>query len=268
MNTTIFTYTKRLFYVLFFCVCHNTIAQTTTLSGPVKDYGFTDKNNSVCCIDVAAVNLLNYLDSQKGNESLIPDGKSIDDQQIDFHKIYDEDFSKTQGSRAELVKALEETLKSRSFNASVKSFLTKDLDYDKLVNEWKHGELIIVLAKEVDQGFGHALFLWGINLDGQSPSLAVADPNIEPNSDFISGMGGMASWSNLAISRDSNNFPDWRIQLTGTETYNYRITSFVSVSDVSPIPEPKVWQALIVGLLIITVSRGRLARKNQHNGQK
>ena len=43
-----------------------------SLNGEPVDYGY--ESPKVCCIDVAAVNLLNYLARQPGNSKLIPDG--------------------------------------------------------------------------------------------------------------------------------------------------------------------------------------------------
>jgi len=247
-----------------------------SLKGDPVDYDSSD-SDKVCCIDVAAINLLNYLDRQKGNENLIPDGKSVKDQLEAFHEKYDSRFQRRVGTRNDLKKGLEDTFKEQEFNADVKLFLTKDLTYDSLLKEWNDDELIILLCREVDRGWGHALFLWGLDTDRKNPRLAVTDPMVHPNTDHKiydkdTNSKGISTWSNLSIGVDKDNSPDWRITLNTPEytytignltetfdaaTYKYRITAFVSVSDVSPIPEPTTLFLFGSGLACIIIGRKR-----------
>lgn len=268
---------------LYFLVYGTTaLAIPLTLKGDPVDYEY--ESDKVCCIDVAAVNLLNYLDHQKGNEELIPIGKSVKDQQEDFHKKYDPTFQKQVGDRNDLKKGLEDTFNERKFNADVKLFLTNDLTYDTILKEWNDDELIILLAREVDQGWGHALFLWGLETDKNNPRLAVTDSNVHPNTDHkIDGTNtnskGTATWSNLSIGVDNNNSPDWRITLNQPEytyttgnltetfdavTFKYRITAFASISDVSPIPEPNA--LLLFGTLLAFIIIG--GKRNRNRSRK
>lgn len=78
--------------IFFYLIFYGTIAFAIpiTLEGDPVDYSWDSKKAT--CVDIAAINLLNYLDRQKGNENLIPDGKSIKDQLEDFHKKYDSQF--------------------------------------------------------------------------------------------------------------------------------------------------------------------------------
>jgi hypothetical protein len=246
-----------------------------SLNGEPVDYGY--ESPKVCCIDVAAVNLLNYLARQPGNSKLIPDANSIGDQQEDFHKKYDPGFQKLEGDRNDLKKGLDETFKERNFTADVKLFLTRDLTYETLLKEWNDDELIILLAREVDRGWGHALFLWGLESDKTKPRLSVTDPNIHPNTNHkLNGTNtnskGTATASDLAISTDATNAPDWRITLhqlahTYTDgdlsetfdaaTYRFRITAFASVSDVKAIAEPATLALFGIGFAsLLLIRRG------------
>ena len=261
----------------FFCSATDSLAAPICLKGVPVDYGY--ESDKVGCIDVAASNLLNYLDRQKGNENLIPNARSLKDQQEDFHKKWDPKFKTKNGSRNDLKTGLDETFKERKFNADVKFFLTKDLKYETLLKEWKDDELIILLAREIDQGWGHALFLWCLESDKNKPRLAVTDPIYHPNIDHkINGKNtnskGVSTWSNLIIGVDDKGFPDWRITLNQpeytyklgnlTETfdatkYNYRIITFASVSDVKPIPEPSTVLLLSSGLIgLIGIGRKKI----------
>lgn len=236
------------------------LAQPVTLAGDIVDYGYTDQSDKVCCVDVAAVNLLNYADRQPGNGRLVPDGKSIGDQQVDFHKTYDPGLTRSGAGTAELTKGLKDTLHKQGFKATVKSFGTHQLSYDTLITEWQHGEYIILNMREVDRGFGHSVFLWGMNLDKTTPSLGVADPNIEPNSDAATGAGGAVSWSGLSIGQDARGLPDWRIGYGTDPAYAYRVVSFVSVSDISPVPEPATWLLALGGAAVAGAGHVRRRR--------
>lgn len=226
------------------------LAGPLTLTGDPIDYGYEGEH--ACCVDVAAVNLLNYLDNQPGNDELVDDSKSIGDQQDGFHQKYDPEFKKSDAGVADLTKGLKETFKERNFDAKVKTFYTKDLSYAALLKEWQDGELIILLGYETELKWGHALFLWGLEDDPSKPRVGVNDPNIHPNSDHKidganTGSKGSTQWSDVAIGKDDKGLPDWRIKLEApayeykfgdliethdAATYHFRITSFVSVSDV------------------------------------
>lgn len=224
-------------------------AELLTLSEDPVDYEF--ESEKVCCADVAAVNLLNYVDKQKCNEELIEDGKSIKDQQEDFHRKYDPKFTGKWPSSVEIKKAFECTFEERRFNAKVKLFYTKDLKYKTLLDEWNNDELIILMAID-DEDLGHTLFLWGLETDVGAPKLSVIDPNFHPNTEHkIDGQNtnskGTSTLTDLNIGVDDKGLPDWRITYTIPEytykigdieetfdkkTFNYRILSFISVSDV------------------------------------
>ncbi len=234
------------------------LAQPLTLSGDPVDYGYGSKR--VCCVDVAAVNLLNYLDRFEDTRDLVPDGKSVGAQQEDFHARYDPRFTKLNASEADLKKGLDDTFRERKFSADVKIFLTPKLSYDTLLKEWMDDELIILLGTEVDLGWGHAFFMWGLNEDKTRPRVGVVDPNFHPNTDHVidgkqTKSKGAAFWSDLQIGVDAEKMPDWRISLEQPEytyavegveevfpakTNRFRITGFASVSDVRKIPEPDV----------------------------
>lgn len=158
----------------------------------------------------------------------------------------------------------------------MKLFRTKDLTYDSLLKEWNHHELVIFFVKEINKGWGHSIFLWGIETDKNKPRIAVIDPLVHPNTnhkikDQNTNSKGTFTWSDISIGTMSVNnktLPDWRIKLENkeytytidnlTETFEeenfeYQILGFVSVSDVSPIPEPTSILLCGVGLAYIII---------------
>ncbi|MDO9285204.1 MAG: hypothetical protein Q7U26_09935 [Aquabacterium sp.] len=257
-------------------------AAPVTLTGEPVDYAF--EADKACCIDVAAVNLLNYLDRQPGFGKLVPDGRSIEAQQAGFHRRWDPDGNKTAGTRFDLKNALAATFKARDFAADIKLTETKDLSYDNLLKGWNAHDLVILLANEVDLGWGHALLLWGLEDDKTKPRLAAVDPNLHPNTHQRiegrdTGSAGAVVWSNLTIGTDARQWPDWRIRLQAPDhtykigqdewvydgkTYNFRISEFVSVSNVRAIPEPTglmlTVQALVIAGAAVSVARRRRGR--------
>ena len=256
MPLSVATWPGRLACALFLLAGAGAWAQPATLSGPVVDHGFAD-HPQVCCVDVAAVNLLNYADRQPGHGDLVPDGRPIGDQQLDFHKLYDPALARNTASTADLVKGLKDTFSQRGFQATVKSFGTNQLSLATLYGEWDAGEYLILNMREVGQGFGHSVFLWGIDRSDETPRLGVADPNIEPNTDPATGAGGAVSWSELGLGTDDRGFPDWRLRYGDDPAYHYRILSLVSVSDISPVPEPATWTLLAAGVAVIGAAHRR-----------
>lgn len=252
------------------------LAGPVTLTGDPIDYGY--EGDHACCVDVAAVNLLNYLDNQPGNDELVDDNSAIGDQQESFHQKYDPEFKQTDASAAELTKGLKETFKERKFDAKIKTFYTRDLSYAALLKEWQDGELIILLGYETERKWGHALFLWGLEDDPSKPRVGVNDPNIHANSDHKldganTGSKGSTQWSDVAIGKDDKGLPDWRIQLDApayeykfgdliethdATTYHFRISGFVSVSDVkAKVPEGSALALLGISLLLLWRQRRR-----------
>jgi MYXO-CTERM domain-containing protein len=230
-----------------------------SLTGPPIDYEFGPGN--VCCIDVAAVNLLTYL--ERIGKLKPPSGKSPGDQQTDFHHLWDPKDEHPSGGSKEFVDAMTESLRLRKYKANIKKFLTNQLDYSTLVSEWKHGELIVLFLSDRATQAGHAVFLWSLETDlKKTPRVGVVDPNIQPNTDThvegetpttVNGQpftGGTTTGSDVTIGQDANKLPDWGITLeqpaltfgfadgsTSTvsqKTYRYRVLSFASVSDVTP----------------------------------
>lgn len=274
------THTARLFAGSLLLLAPALLAGPLTLNGDPIDYGYEGEH--ACCIDVAATNLLNYLDNQQGNDKLVDDSRSIGDQQEDFHKKYDPDFNNNNGNRNDLGKGLKETFKERGFDAKVKTFLTRDLSYEALLKEWRDGELIILLAQETERKWGHALFLWGLEDDPSRPRVGVTDPNIHSNTDHKlngnnTGSKGSATWSDLAIGKDDNKLPDWRIALDApahtyqhgdlsesfaADRYQFRITAFISVSDV----KPKVDAGSSGSIMALLLSLLLLVRRQQRPG--
>lgn len=254
------------------------VAKPVTLIGDPVDYAF--EADKACCIDVAAVNLLNYLDRQPGLGKLVADGRSIADQQAAFHRRWDPTETKSAGTRFDLKNALAATFKARDFAADIQLTETKDLGYAQLLAAWNAKGLVILLANEVDLLWGHALFLWGLEDDASKPRLAAVDPNLHPNTHQPiegrdTGSTGAAVWSDLAIGVDAQQKPDWRITLQAPDytytvgqdewlyegkTYKFRISEFVVVSNVRDLPEPASL-ALAALALVASASARQWARR-------
>lgn len=253
-------------------------AKPVTLTGDPVDYAF--EADKACCIDVAAVNLLNYLDRQPGLGKLVADGRRIADQQAAFHRRWDPAETKTTGTRFDLKNALAATFKARDFAADIQLTETKDLGYAQLLAAWNAKGLVILLANEVDLLWGHALFLWGLEDDASKPRLAAIDPNLHPNTHQPidgrdTGSTGAAVWSDLAIGVDAQRRPDWRITLTAPDhtytlgqdqwvydgnSYKFRISEMVVVSNVRDLPEPASLALAALALLAASTAR-RWARR-------
>ena len=260
-------------------------AAPVTLGGDPVDYGY--ESDKVCCVDVAAVNLLNYLDRFDDTHDLVPDGKSVGTQQEDFHKKYDPRFTKLTASEADLKKGLSDTFRERNFSADVKIFLKPKLSYETLLKEWQEDELIILLGTEVTQGWGHAFFLWGLDDDKTTPRVGVVDPNFHPNTDHVidgknTNSKGAAFWSDVQIGLDAQQLPDWRIKLDqpaytyrvgdveeemDARTNRFRITGFVSVSDVQRIPEPGVLALCGIGFAAVVLVSSRKGGRSDRTGR-
>ncbi|AHG90920.1 hypothetical protein J421_3383 [Gemmatirosa kalamazoonensis] len=236
------------------------------LTGDPIDYGFG--SSRVCCIDVAGVNLLKYL--ERVGRITPPSAKPYGEQQENFHKIWDPDFkSPGRTSAQDFQKAMQTSLDSRGYTANVKLFSRRQLDYATLVQEWKNQELIVLFLASGPEMIGHAVFLWGLELDlTKPPRISIVDPNIQPNTGFtdqagnspttVNGKpytGGTASQANLSIGTDpKTKLPVWKFTIDqpkivygfadgSTETFDakrfdYQIVGFASVSDVCKKKEP------------------------------
>lgn len=245
-----------------------------SLEGDPPDYDFLSPK--VCCVDVAAGNMLAYLARhKKGVKDTLKDPKT---EQEDFHKRYDPEFKSPDAASADQAKsAWEKTLADKGLEGSVKLFRTRDLKYETLVKEWKDDEIIMLLMSS-GSGVGHAVFLWGLDDDpkAEKPEISVVDPNVHPNTDqTIDGKAtkskGTASKVALTIGTDAGGLPEWRITTPGGPyrypedpefeytwaAQAYRITAFISVSDVGKIPVPGVALLLAPGLLILVAMRRR-----------
>ncbi|HEY9192114.1 MAG TPA: hypothetical protein VIO81_04525, partial [Methyloversatilis sp.] len=259
-------------------------AAPVTLGGDPVDYGY--ESAKVCCVDVAAVNLLYYLDRFDETRDLVPDGTTVGAQQESFHKKYDPGFTKLTASEADLKKGLNDTFRERNFSADVKIFLQPKLSYETLLKEWREDELIILLGTEVTQGWGHAFFLWGLDDDKTTPRVGVVDPNFHPNTHHMidgkdTNSTGAAFWSDVQIGLDAQQLPDWRIKLDqpaytyrvgdveeemDAKTNRFRITGFVSVSDVNRIPEPGVLALCGIGFAAVLLAGARNGGQRDRTG--
>jgi hypothetical protein len=260
-------------------------AAALTLTGDVVDYGASTPlerysppfpqpppRPRVCCADIAAVNLLAYLDRQSGLGGVLPPGDfaplDIGEQQEEFHRTYDPTFSTVGATDAEIRNGLESLLRRRGFTSDVKLFEQRQLSYATLLQEWKENELILLTLDSVPSGVGHTVFLWGLEDDPSNPRLAIADSIVHPNTDHrrhqdnarpttLNGQAydgrGTITWVNVNIGTEGG-LPNWTIQLTnpyslyeyeepfntfkGEEfeehTFTWQIEAFISVSDVRP----------------------------------
>ncbi|MBL8702957.1 MAG: hypothetical protein JNK67_31530 [Alphaproteobacteria bacterium] len=236
-----------------------------TYEGDPVDLSF--ESERVCCVDVAASNMLTYLARHKqGVRDTLKDPKT---EQENFHRSYDPEFKNpTRAGSAEAVAGWKKTLADKGLQGDVKRFLTRELSYETLVKEWKDDELIMLNMASADGTIGHSVFLWGLDDDPKSatPTIGVVDPNVHPNTNHGGAGGkGVVTKSALAIGKDDAGLPEWKITVpAGTYEYadgevftwketTYRIVSFVSVSDVGTIPAPPslpLFAAAGAGLLL------------------
>lgn len=249
-----------------------------TNAGDPPDNGFLSER--VCCIDVAASNVLEFLarSKQAVKDALAKDTKT---EQESFHSTYDPTFSSPGvANAADAVKGWRDTLTNKGLQGDVKLFDTRHLDYAALVREWRDDEMIILMMS--GSAGGHAVMLWGLEDDPNAtdPEIAIVDPNVHPNSRQDAGgtvVTGTGTSTRVPLTRgvDDKNFPEWRITVPGGShsyplpdgTYevtwpatDYRITAFVSVSDVGKIPTPASGVLLASALtLAAIVSRRRRA---------
>ncbi len=250
-----------------------------TNAGDPPDNGFLSER--VCCIDVASHNILEFLARSKRavRDALDPDPKA---EQESFHRTYDPTFSSPGAAgAADAVKGWRDTLAAKGLQGDVKLFDTRHLDYAALVREWRADEMIILTMSSASGG--HAVMLWGLDDDpnAAAPEIAIVDPNVHPNSrqdadgTVVTGTG---TSTRVPLTRgvDSKGFPEWRITVPGgSHTYqlpdgstydvtwqavDYRISAFVSISDVGKIPTPASGVLLASALaLAAIVSRRRRA---------
>jgi hypothetical protein len=251
-----------------------------TNEGDPPDNDFLSPN--VCCVDVAAHNILEFLARSKPavREKLDPDPKA---EQESFHRTYDPTFSSPKAAgAADAVKGWQDTLAAKGLRGDVKLFDTRELDYAALVREWRADEMIMLMMFSSSVG-RHAVMLWGLDDDpnAAAPEIAIVDPNVHPNSrqdadgTVVTGTG---TSTRVPLTRgvDSRGFPEWRITVPGgSHTYHlpdgstydvtwqavdYRISAFVSISDVGKIPAPASGLLLASALtLAAIVSRRRRA---------
>ena len=272
--------------ILAACASPGAQAGFVTNAGDPPDNGFL--SDRVCCIDVAALNVLEFLARSKPavRDALNPDPKA---EQEAFHKTYDPDFSSPGAAgSADAVDGWRATLTAKGLTGDVKLFATRDLDYAALVKEWRDDEMIILMMSSPTGG--HAVLLWGLDDDPQAaaPEIAIVDPNVHPNSrQPVEGavVTGTGTSTRVPLTRgvDANGFPEWRITVpAGSHTYqladgsaydvewaakDYRISAFVSISDVGKIPAPGSGILLVsaLGLAAFVVARGR--RKEPRDDQ-
>ncbi|MBM3521880.1 MAG: hypothetical protein FJX57_02895 [Alphaproteobacteria bacterium] len=247
-------------------------ADFVSLEGDPPDYDYL--STTICCVDVAAGNMLAYLARHKKRvKDTLKDPKT---EQEDFHKRYDPEFKSPGSATADQAKsAWEKTLADKGLEGSVKLFRTGDLSYETLVKEWKDDEIIMLLMSSGGR-IGHAVFLWGLDDDPKAaePEISVVDPNVHPNTDQnVDGKAtkskGTASKVKLAIGKDGAGLPEWRITTPGGPyrypedpefeyawpAQAYRITAFISVSDVGTIPVPGALLLLGPAVVVLLVKR-------------
>jgi hypothetical protein len=245
-----------------------------TNPGDPPDNGYL--SDRVCCVDVAASNILAFLARTKAAvRETLGDPKA---EQENFHAAYDPGFTSPGGaSAADALKGWRDTLAGKGLRGDVKLFGTRDLSYARLVQEWNDDEMITLLMSS--SSGGHAVLLWGLDDDpnAAAPEIAVVDPNVHPNTNqtvdgTATGATGTSTRVPLTIGTDANGLPSWTFTLpAGSYTYpgtdtefdwpavDYRITGFISVSDVGKIPVPATAVLLVPGLAALLLIRRRAA---------
>ena len=154
-------------------------ANLVTLGDP-SSYDFSYESDKVCCVDVAVVDMFNYLKSD--DYPIVDPSTSIKDQQESFHKLYDPKFEGKIPGAFTVKDALATHLANRQLKADITVFTTPELDYGKLIQEWQKGEMIILFSFIQNQGnAGHAMFLWGLDDNPKTPRLDIIDPLVHPN---------------------------------------------------------------------------------------